>query len=195
LQATTREDAVVLKGEKVLLRSLEKEDLEAFNRFQNDFEIHQLADDEPYVPRPFAFRERWFDEKVVKNEETTSVFFAIEADEKLIGSCGLFDIDTTSRNAVVGIVIGNRDYWGKGYGRDALGVLIEYGFQHRNLHHIVLDVLATNERAVRSYLAVGFAEEGRLREHAWFDGRWVDMVSMGILRDEWVGRAQGTSKR
>ena len=80
--------------------------------------------------------------------------------------------------------IGDKDYWGRGYGREAVSLLLDYAFRVRNLRRVWLEVHAANERAIRAYKACGFVEEGRMREHVWLAGRYVDNVIMGVLREE-----------
>lgn len=89
---------------------------------------------------------------------------------------------------MLGITIGDKEYWGKGYGREAIGLLLDYGFRLHNLRRIWLNTLSNNERAIRCYLRCGFIEEGRLRQHVWSNGDYVDEVSMGLLRDEWTAK-------
>ncbi|MEZ4572168.1 MAG: GNAT family protein [Thermomicrobiales bacterium] len=108
-------------------------------------------------------------------------------DGTFIGQCGLHNFNETSRTAELGIGIGDKDYWGRGYGREAVNLLVEYAFRYRNFRRVWLWVHADNERAIRAYLACGFVEEGRLREHMYSNGRYVDAVYMGILRAERSG--------
>lgn len=174
----------MLVGAKVTLRSLERNDLPRLHEFKGDVGLHVLADDEPWEPRPFPTLEAFYDEQI-KKEPGTTAWFAIEADGKLIGDCGVWNFDNTARSASIGIAIGDREYWGRGYGREAVGLLLDYAFVHRNLNRVWLSVNASNERAVRAYEACGFTEEGRLREHGYSEGRLVTVVMMGVLRREW----------
>jgi RimJ/RimL family protein N-acetyltransferase len=173
----------MLKGDKVLLRAIEDDDLPAFARWFNDLEVEVLGGGDPPTPQSIA-RVRAEHERRQK-ESSTDVNFAIEADGKLIGMTGLFRTDTTARTSELGIVIGDRDYWGKGYGQDAIRTLLDYGFRHRNLQRIWLTVTENNARAINAYKRCGFIEEGRLRRHAWSNGVHRDLVCMGVLRDEW----------
>ena len=84
----------------------------------------------------------------------------------------------------LGIGIGDKTYWGQGYGREAVQLLVDYGFRHHNLHKVWLEVHGRNQRAIRAYRACGFVEEGRLRQHVWSDGAYDDLVIMGVLRPE-----------
>lgn len=177
----------MLKDEKVILRAMTREDLQRQWEFNNDVEVEILGGGDPWEPQTLAHLEAEFDERVQKGGRD-GARFAIEADGKYIGGCGLFHFDETARTCEMGIGIGDRQYWGRGYGRDAVRVLLDYAFRLRNLHKVWLSVNGTNERAIRSYRACGFVEEGRLRRHVWSDGSYIDLVYMGVLREEWEAR-------
>lgn len=174
----------MLRGEKVLLRAMKQEDAQRQWEFANDVEYEVLGGGDPWKPQSLAQVQTQFESRMHSGE----THFAIEADGKYIGSCGLFHFDQTARTCELGIGIGDHDYWGRGYGRDALRVLLDYAFRLRNLHKVWLQVHAVNERAIRAYRACGFVEEGRLRQHAWGNGQYADVVQMGILRSEWEQR-------
>jgi RimJ/RimL family protein N-acetyltransferase len=178
----------MLTGDRVTLRAIRQSDYDRLAEFKNDLEAEVLSGGEPPRPRPNQTVAEFFD-GLVKDKETVN--FAIEADGSIIGDIGLFHIDRISGSAEFGIGIGDRDYWGKGYGREAIGLLVDYGFRHQNLRRIWLETFSSNERAIRCYRAVGFVEEGRSRQHVWSDGQYVDLVHMGLLREEWRGRAAG----
>jgi RimJ/RimL family protein N-acetyltransferase len=174
----------MLKGEKVILRALQREDLQRQCGFNNDLEIEVLGGGDPPEPQSLARLEAEFDESAQKGGRD-GTNFAIEADGKHIGGCGLFHFDHVAHTCEMGIGIGDRAYWGHGYGRDAVRVLLDYAFRFRNLHKVWLTVNGNNERAIRSYQACGFVEEGRLRKHVWNNGGYIDLVYMGTLREEW----------
>jgi RimJ/RimL family protein N-acetyltransferase len=176
----------MLRGNKVTLRVLEREDQALFWSYDNDLELSVLWSDRP-MPVSRAATDAHFDKKVAEADPTYG--FAIEAEDKVIGVCDLMDFDQTARTCTLGIAIADRAYWGKGFGRDAVSTLVDYGFHHLNMHRICLGVLASNERAIRSYKACGFREEVRLRRHVWVDGSLQDEIMMGLLRGEWDTRA------
>ena len=174
----------MLRGEKVLLRAIEREDLPRLREFANDLEVELAGGGDPPAPRSLDRLRRDFEREAAEGGRDRTEF-AVEADGRLIGQCGLFNIDETARHAELGIAIGEKEYWGRGFGRDAVRVILDYAFRLRNLRRVWLEVHAGNERALRSYRACGFVEEGRMRQHIWLDGRYVDNVLMGVLREEW----------
>lgn len=176
----------MLRGEKVTLRAISREDLPRLQAFANDLEVELAGGGDPPVPRSFEQIVRDF-EREASEPPRDRTNFAIEADGACIGTGGLFGIDRNARHAELGIGIGDKGYWGRGYGREAVSLLLDYAFRLRNLRRVWLEVHSANERAIRSYRSCGFVEEGRMREHTWLDGRYVDNVIMGVLREEWDG--------
>ena len=112
---------------------------------------------------------------------------ALEVRGELIGECGLYRIDHFNRRCELGIAIG-REYWGKGFGQDAVRTLVDYAFDHLNLNRVALQVLADDPRAVTAYRKAGFSEEGRLRQQAWVNGAFADELLMAVLREDWQRR-------
>ena len=174
----------MLRGEKVVLRALQREDVPLLAVFNNDIEVEIASGGDPPIPQALARLQAEFEQDVGKGGRD-GARFAIEADGRMIGHCALFNFDETAHTCELGITIGDKHYWGRGYGRDAVRVLLDYGFRLRNFRKVWLRVWGNNERGIRAYRAAGFVEEGRLREHVWSNGRHVDAVYMGILRDEW----------
>lgn len=114
-------------------------------------------------------------------------------DDRLIGFVGLHSIEWNNRAAMLGIGIGEPEYRGKGYGADALQVILRYAFDELNLYRVGLEVISSNVAAIRSYERLGFQREGARRGAVERDGRRHDLLIMGILREEWldhVGRRE-----
>jgi RimJ/RimL family protein N-acetyltransferase len=172
----------MLHGPRVTLRALTTEDVPRIVAFSNDVEFELAGGGAPPRPTSIATVSERFEER---QRDRELVAFGIEADSKLIGDCALFKRNRTAATAELGIGIGDHDYWGRGYGREAIGLLLDYGFRLENIRRIWLETHSENIRAQRCYLACGFVEEGRQREHQWYDGRYVDVVQMGLLRSEW----------
>jgi len=173
----------MIRGERVLLRALTPEDYPRLTVFKNDVEFELLGGGDPPRPRTLATVTAFFDELI---KDKSSVNFAIEVDGVFIGDCGLFHFDQRSGTAELGIGIGDPDYRGQGYGREAVRLLVDFGFRMHNLRKIWLETLGDNERAIRSYQAVGFVQEGRQVEHAWSDGKYVDVVLMALFAADFV---------
>jgi RimJ/RimL family protein N-acetyltransferase len=131
----------------------------------------------------------WFEKDMVDEQKNDELFFLIEtlSEDYPIGLIGLDGIRWTHGDAWVGIGLGERDYWGKGYGSDAMRILLRYAFSELNLHRLSLCVFEYNQRAIRSYQKVGFVDEGRARQFLNRDGQRYDLLFMGILRAEWEG--------
>lgn len=177
----------MLRGEKVTLRPVERDDLKALHDLERNVELVMYGGSAWY-PVPLAAYEKDFDEHV-KDEDKSD--FVIEVDGKIIGDIGLHrEKNRRAGVASLGVGINDPEYVGKGYGRDAINVLLDWAFRIQNYRRIALETMAVNERAIRAYRACGFVEEGRMRQHEYWNGQYVDVVLMGILRDEWNARAR-----
>lgn len=174
----------MLHGQRVRLRSISRDDLERQCQFNNDVEVEVAGGGDPPMPQSLARLQAEYDQNASRGGRD-GTGFAIEADGKFIGQCALFNFDDVAHTAELGITIGDKAYWGQGYGREAIALLLDYAFRLRNLRKVWLKVNGTNERGIRAYRACGFVEEGRLRAHVWSNGQYIDLVEMGILRDEW----------
>lgn len=105
-------------------------------------------------------------------------------DDELIGHISLHDIDHRNRHCFMGIVIGDEDHRGKGYGTEAVRLLLEFGFKTMNLHNIMLSVHADNHEAITCYKKIGFREAGRRREWVFKNGKYIDVLYMDMLSNE-----------
>lgn len=178
----------MLQGAKTCLRAMQREDLKTICRFNNDLEVELAGGGDPPMPQSLERLQAEFDAEAGKGGRNGAVF-AIEADGQCIGQCALFQFDDVAHTCCLGIAIGDKRYWGRGYGREAMALLLDYAFRLRNMRRVWLTVNGNNERAIRAYRACGFVEEGRLRAHVWSAGAYVDFVYMGVMREEWAGDA------
>lgn len=173
----------MLKGKHITLRAIEREDLPLLAAYNNNLDVELAGGGDPPLPQSLARLQAEFDQDAAKGGRNRT-HFAIETDNKFIGQCSLFNFDHVAHTCELGIAIGDKEYWGRGYGREAVALLIDYGFRHHNLHRIFLRVNGRNERAIKAYQACGFIEEGRLRQHVWSNGRYDDLLYMGIISGE-----------
>ena len=178
----------MLRGKKVILRAIERDDLRRIWEIRNDEAVEVMAFGPP-IPRSMAEMEAWFDKRLAERDSNV---FAIEVDGQVVGTCNLRDIDPVHRRAELGISLASEAI-GKGYGSDSIRVLLDLAFTHMNLHKVSLDTLASNEPGLRAYRACGFVETGRMRQHEWFEGHWDDLILMDILREDWLARSSGAA--
>jgi RimJ/RimL family protein N-acetyltransferase len=168
------------------LRPFRRSDISYFLNWFNDPEVVQYVD--MYLPMTEMSEEK-FIEELGTTRAKSDIILVVEATEgdstKPIGNCGLHSISPKDHNATFGIVIGEKDYWSKGYGEEAARLLINYGFQQLNLHRISSAAAAFNERSIKLHKKLGFIEEGRLRQAMFKNGQYHDRAEFGILREEW----------
>lgn len=178
----------IIYGERIRLRAVEREDIQRFYVWVNDPDVtlHLSL----YLPLSAVDEENWFDSlgKRPQAEKPLAVEIRDGDGWKLIGNCGVFDIDAVSRQAELGIMIGGKDEWDKGYGAETMALLLRHCFETLNLNRAYLRVYAGNERGKRAYEKAGFVEEGRLREAVYKRGKYDDVIVMGALRSEWIAR-------
>ena len=179
----------MLRGDKVLLRPLKRSDITNFLKWFNDPEVTQYL--LFYLPMTEMAEEKWIENAASRIQAGTDVYLVIEAIEgdssKPIGNIALGGINPRDHSATFGITIGEKDYWGNGYGTEATQLILDYGFQQLNLHRISSSAFDFNERSIMLHKKVGFKEEGRQREAIFKNGHFHDHVMFGILKDEWKG--------
>ena len=172
----------MLTGDRVVLRPLRPGDVEPLWRVRLDPVTWAQTTEAPLMPETLEEAQT----RYAAPPPGGGAHFAVDAQEVLVGRAGLFGVDDLARNAEVGLTL-LPEHRGQGLGQDVLRVLLGYAFRSRNLRRVHLQSIASNERALAAYRAVGFVEEGRLREHAWVEGSYEDIVLMAVLRSEWTG--------
>ena len=177
----------ILVGELVRLRGVRDDDLPVLAAWEMDAGRMATLSNWVAPPSEAAARERvtrW------SANDKDNLGFAIETLDDppvLAGNVGMWGARPKDRCATIGIALG-REYVGRGYGTDAMRVIVSYGFREMGLHRIQLGVAPFNPAGIRAYEKAGFVEEGRLRESVLHDGRWYDEVLMSILDHEWAAR-------
>jgi len=181
-------NTALLQGELVRLVAANSEtDADLFARWSRVAEYLRLEDSG--VARPASLKQTKEDIQAwLEHDKPNDYAFVIRTltDNHTIGAIGLDGVRWSNGDAFVGIGIGERGYWGKGYGTDAMRVILRFAFMELNLHRVSLDVFEYNPRAIRSYEKAGFKHEGRVRQALHRDGRRWDVLFMGILREEWT---------
>lgn len=169
-----------LIGEMVYLSPMNPEDCEKYAEWINDIEVSSNLGLVKKQINEFIERE------MLQNLSKQEFNFAIvdKKNDEAIGSVGLFQIDYINRSAEVGIFIGNKNYWGKGYGSDALNLMLDFTFNILNFNSVKLKTYSYNSRAINCYKKVGFKEVGALREGKIIAGEKYDIIVMDILSNE-----------
>jgi len=174
----------MLKSAHLVLSPISMEDLPVMFTWINDRE--QVLFNAPYKPVHEGQHQAWFDSIHKRND---LVIFGIRLleDNKLIGSCQLHSIDNVHRSAELQIRLGVPSQRGKGYGIEAVRLLLDFAFKDLNLQRVYLHVFSTNAIAINLYEKAGFKREGLLRKAAHINGSYVDVIVLGILKEEHAG--------
>ena len=172
-----------LVGDRIYLSPRNSEDVEKFTEWLNDFKTTDYTGRSGILTTLDGER-KYLEEN--SNPEATFVIVTLE-DNKMIGTVSLEDINWINRTATLGIFIGDKEFRSKGYGTEAIRLILEYGFKYMNLYNIKLDLMEFNERALKCYKKCGFKEYGRRRKCKFINGKYYDSISMDILADEFTG--------
>lgn len=170
-------------GDRIYLSPRNAEDYEIFAEWLND---PQVAD---YIGRSGKIMSNQEEKEFLEqNNNPEAVFSIIDINnDKIVGSVGIEQIDHLNRCGTLGVFIGDKDYRDKGYGTEAIKLILEYGFKYLNLKNINLDLVSANARAYRCYQKCGFKEYGRRRQCHFINGKYYDKISMDILDEEFEG--------
>lgn len=175
-------DVPTTHGDRVALEPLRDEDVDAMFDWINDRAV--VIRSAPFRPVSREEHEEWF--LSVRTRSDTYIFGIRDlTGDRLVGSCQLHGVHPINRDAKLRIRIGSPAEQGKGYGKEAVRLLLGLAFTELALHRVDLHVLSTNESARALYRSVGFREEGRLREAACIEDQWVDLIVMGVLAHEY----------
>ena len=174
-------------GELVRLRDYGKEDLEMAKNFVNNPEVKQYIEQGiPYL-YTLANEEKWYEAISARSD---IYHFAIEDKKtgKYIGGCSVNEVDWKNSKVVVGIFIGDTEYHNRGYGTDAMKVLVKFIFEQMNINKVKLGVYSFNQRAIKCYEKVKFQVEGILKEELFRNGKYHDIIEMSIFKKDYFNR-------
>jgi RimJ/RimL family protein N-acetyltransferase len=175
----------MLEGTLVNLRAQEMDDLERNMRWLNDRAVTRTLAMRYQVS--LLAEEGWMRQRTARPLNWENAVFAIETKYgEHIGNAGLHGKAVEDRVAELGIMIGEKPYWNRGYGTDAVRTLVRFGFEEMNLNRIDLHAYDFNAGGLAAYRKCDFVEEGRMREAHWSEGAYHDIVIMSVLRDEYT---------
>jgi RimJ/RimL family protein N-acetyltransferase len=171
----------VLIGKRMKLRPLVRGDLLYLRKWLGDAEVRGLIGE--VAPMSKADSEEFL--KKVRADTARAWFMVVvKGNNRVIGEAGLLRMDYTWRTTDVSVIIWEREEWGKGYGREAVLLLLDYAFRKLNFHRAAIGVVSFNERALRFWERIGFRKEGVQRDGYYYDGKYHDFILMSILEDE-----------
>ncbi len=172
------------ESSRVKLRKMTKEDTELYHKWRNDVEVMHSTNPSLDV-YPMEETKEFVDHVILGTHAAKSYIMVEKGNEIPIGIVSLINIDYKNRNAECIIDIGEKEYWGKGYGSEGLKLLLDYVFYEMNLHRVYLKVFSFNDKAIHLYTKIGFQQEGSSRQSLFRDGEWHDIIHMGILQNEY----------
>jgi RimJ/RimL family protein N-acetyltransferase len=170
--------------DRVYLRALELDDSTVIVKWRNDRKITDpLGGNTFYVS---GLREaEWVKNQILDDRRNVRLAICVSSGQ-LIGIVSLTQIDHLNQCAEFSIMIGEKTYWGKGFGRQATDMCLKHAFEELNLYRVYLSVRSDNETALAMYLKSGFVEEGTFRKSVFKNGERIDMKIMSILKEEFT---------
>lgn len=175
----------LLKGKKVRLTAINEEDVHTISKWYSDADFLRYFDKVPANPKSEQQLREWIRDSQASNSSFPFSIRSID-DDQMIGYIELSNIQWWNGTATLGIGVGETDNRGKGYGKEALKLLLDFAFNEINLHRVQLNVFSYNKEAIKLYEKVGFKREGVYREFIHRDSKRWDMYLYGILKHEWI---------
>lgn len=174
----------LFRSSRIQLTALKTEDAEAMARWSEDSEYLRNLDTDFAVPRSAEYY-RSEVESLSSQTDTIELGIRFIRENQLIGFISLNSIEWNNRSGRLAVGIGEPDYRNRGIGTEVVKLMVQYAFHELNLNRIGLDVISSNQAAIRCYENSGFIVEGTIREGILRDGKKMDRIYMGLLRNEW----------
>ena len=175
----------VLKGSRVMLREYRSEDFSSIRAWVNDEATTRWMSTRFWPPQTEVDTQEFLSRMLQSSHNGYNFIIADVQDESYIGQLDMFRVDWRLRQGEIGMVIGNGEMRGQGYGQEALELMKRFAFSNLGLERLELEVHMDNKAAIRCYEKAGFTLEGIKRHAYWTDGRFGDVGMMSILKDEY----------
>jgi UDP-4-amino-4,6-dideoxy-N-acetyl-beta-L-altrosamine N-acetyltransferase len=169
----------MLAGNRVIMREIEESDLDLIVKWRNDPDVLKYLFS--YLPISSTSQRQWY-QRYLTDDRLQTFMIVLKADNRPIGTIGLSAIDHRDQKAELGIMIGETTQRGKGIGEESLRLLIAYTFDQLNLRKIKALAFVDNLAAIRLYEKCGFRLEGTLKDEAFKDGQFKDVVILGLIK-------------
>lgn len=183
----------MLEGRLVRLRALTGDDALTSCKWRNDFDLVSMQGGN-FLPVAAEREAAWLQEVVRIDVNNLRLAIEVKESGKYIGNVGVTSIDWRNRRGEFGIFIGDRSQWGQGFGFDATKAMLGFSFKELNLFKMFLTVRVDNDAAIKIYKKCGFKQEGLLRSHLFRGGRYMDVIYMGLLRQEFFEDAENNNE-
>lgn len=172
-----------IEGERIYLREIRLSDVNAnYHRWMNDSEVIRYLESRFSANSMDAIRD--FVDKVMKDRDNIFLAIILKDGDRHIGNIKIGPINRIHRFADIGLLLGEKDCWGKGYATEALCLVTNYAFQTLNLHKLTAGCYDRNKGSEKAFKKAGFAVEGIRKKHCYCDGIYVDSIMFGLLNDE-----------
>lgn len=184
MKRLNKSESFIVNGENLYLRPINLNDVsKKYVNWMNDPYINQ------YLESRFAEQTMESVKDFVKSMigSQTDILLAIcEKDSgRHVGNIKIGPINTIHSHAEVGLLIGEKECWGKGYGSEAIGLVVDYAFKTLNIHRLTAGAYAENISSIKAFKKNGFLVEGTYRNHVFYNDVFVDCIRMGIINPEY----------
>lgn len=177
--------AYFLQSERIALRAIRKDDIQKLSELMSDREIGILSGE------VYPMTEKGFEDLYQSCQETDNrIWFVIEDKEtgKIIGETGFLRIFNPWRTCDYSLIIWDREYWNRGYGKETAKLMLEYGFNNLNMHRLAIGVVGFNIRGLKFWESIGFEKEGIQKDGYYCNGQYSDFIMMYLLEDKYRGK-------
>lgn len=174
----------MLKSNRISIRAIEESDLQIIANWRNDPSVYEFF----YEYLPISLREQraWFERQLSNSNELNFIVSANDSGTA-IGTVSIYGIDRRNRKAEWGrLLIGSKDHQSGGYGSEIEALILEYAFEHLNLHKLSCEVIEDNHKVISLHEKFGFQRDGTLRDHAFKGGKYISVVSLSMLENEYI---------
>lgn len=169
-----------LEGRKVYLRQYKELDIKYWYRWFNDADVTKHMDQGRF-PNTYSKQSEYL-KKMLASSGDLQLAIVYKNGNRLVGTVGLHSIDYINRNADISIIIGDKKYWGKKIGKEAVYLLVRHAFNSLNLHKLTAGMVENNKASYKLFASLGFKKEGLLKDQVYLYGNYMNVIRLGLLK-------------